>query len=237
MDAARTFTPAQLACIEEHRDINTDHDWWDMTYEGFMEDMEFAGLKVRMETQTCYVGKEKKTYQRPDVWFDLFRQGAHASFGLYSINLGDLARSRSLVEEVEAHWMNEHGERRLDTWRVPIIAFLTGFLGTFEKYQFHPASIAALDEVSFNVKADDFMSVECDDNGSADDTCAEFQRDVEGLDNWIRDRMRDIGEALHDVLEEECLYLGSDEAVWDTIEANDLFEEEDEDEEDDDDTA
>ncbi len=33
--------------IEKHRDINVDHDWWDCTYDHFMEDMKQVGITVK----------------------------------------------------------------------------------------------------------------------------------------------------------------------------------------------
>ena len=36
----------QRAILDKHRDINTEYDWWDYTYENFKVDMEAKGIEV-----------------------------------------------------------------------------------------------------------------------------------------------------------------------------------------------
>jgi hypothetical protein len=237
MDTTREFTAAQIECIDTYRDINVVHDWWEFTYEQFVEDMKFADLPIK--TQTRRGNRRDGTpysIEEPLISFETYP--AWACFDTHTITLGDLARYGSTLDEVEAHWMNDCSNRELDGWRKEIVDFLRDFLGKFQKYQLDAAAMEQLDNMTFRMATQSYrncMSIEVDDQGYDDGENELFSKDCEGLDDWIEGCFRDIAHELAKFLEEEYDHQTSDEAVWDTIEANDLFEgEPDEDEEDDD---
>jgi hypothetical protein len=234
MDTQRTFTDAQMRCIDEHRDINTAHEWWDCTYEMFCEDMKFAGIPVETNRRTFTKRDGTKGHvDEPVIYFDTYPKAAW--FSTQVVVLGDLARSALEIEEIEAHWLNEtEGHETLEGWRKEICDFLTGFINTFQKYQLLAEVMDELDNMQFRMVVDENrrrnMRVEVEECGhSLEEECPQFDADCEGLDDWIQKCFHDIAYELARVLEDEVDYLQGDEAVWDTIEANDLFEDDEDD--------
>jgi hypothetical protein len=238
MDTARTFTAAQQACIDQHRDINVDCDWYEYLVDEFVTDMAFADLDIRTRTQpyTTFNG-ENKTRQVPEVYFDLgYRSSDTAWFACCNLLLSDLVVCPAL-DIIEATWLDDTEDHdTLGGWRKEIIDFLRHMQERLRVFTLHAACMESMENLSFSLQVDrDVMRIEVDDPGDYSELPLAFAKATEDLDDRVLDGFKDIGCALARILNEEQEYLTSDEAVWDAIEANGLFEEDDE--EDDDDSA
>lgn len=196
------FTPKQRRLIEQHRDINTDYDWWDCTYDDFVETAKAKGF----ETTT-------KNIQFSGFW----SQGDGASFtGI--VDVPTFIKAHKLkaaypwimklyehggdiyvrVERIRHHYAHEN------TCRAEIIdgdAF-SGLL--------YPSGFD-IDDVRLLTLA------EWDKH---------LQSDIEQLEKDIEQTRLELCGELYESLETEYEYLTSDEAVWEAIEANDLHQEE-----------
>lgn len=238
------FTPAQLACIEQHRDINVDHEWWDYTYDNFVEVLAAFGIDVDTTTECTSKGR---TYSRPKIYFSGFwSQGDGAQFAA-ALNLAEfLSKGRTALSGEYAHLLREDctydvGKR--------LVAQLTYWEEKLLAYQMHPqlweivenTTITA--DISFsryNHSGCMTVEVECDENTIEypdEDTERTLYRAAETMcaviadnDDW-QDFLRGLADDLYDELEAEYDYQTSDEQVWEAIEANELFTPEAEDDE------
>jgi hypothetical protein len=71
--------------IEKYRDINVDHDWWDLAYEDFIHDMDMVGISLDSK----------------DISFEgFYHQGSHASI--------EFSMNRSVSTFMEAHNLNKY---------------------------------------------------------------------------------------------------------------------------------
>lgn len=189
--------------IEKHRDINVEHlYWWDCVYSDFTEDMGAKGIEVQ------------------DMRFSGFwSQGDGASFTGYIKDNALFLKAHELTETYP--WMTKLLEMNGDfTLKIE----RTGY------HYYHENTVGV--DLTFTslfthvLPRDDLRSAiaDCWDKHLE----AEYETLADTTQTIIRDHCRD----LYRRLEEEYNYLTSDEAVWEAIESNGLFEiDEDEDEE------
>lgn len=183
------------ALIEKYRDINVEHlDWWDCIYSDFREDMGVKGIEVQ------------------DMRFSGFwSQGDGASFTGY-------IKDNALF--LKAHELTE---------TYPWVTKLLGLGGEFtlkiERTSHHyvhentvGVDLIFTDMFTHVLPRDDLRSAIAEQWDKLLD--AEYETLAGTVQTIIRDHCR----GLYRRLEEEYDYLTSDEAVWEAIESNELFE-------------
>lgn len=181
--------------IEKYRDFNVEHiDWWDCVYSDFTEDMKAKGIEVQ------------------DMRFSGFwSQGDGASFTDYIIDN---------IQFLEAHELTESYP-----WTTKLLEMGGEFTLKIERTSHHyvhenTISVDLTYPYMFShvLPRDDLRSAIADRWDQHLD--AEYDIITEAATGIIRDYCRD----LYRRLEEDYNYLTSDEAVWEAIESNELFE-------------
>lgn len=230
-----TYTTHQMALIERHRDINVDYEWYDCVYDRFIE----FGNELKLDIA------------RDDIQFSGFwSQGDGASFTFTSYGLG--AVLEGCTEFVIKHdgllgtphtGLTEAHRKALveDRLYSAFLSFAQGIVQTFEKYRLcgqgfiddhmECVSIHAR-RISYHYSNARTVSTGFDiDNAGLDAAKESLGVDLEAdLDHkWIDREIENIADALYRALEEEYNYLTSDDAVWESIVANELDEPEEED--------
>lgn len=198
--------------IEKHRDINVDYDWWDCTYEDFVDRLTEVGLRV-----------DPKRIHFTRFWSQ--GDGAQFSLGRHCL--------LTLVTDAQT-WMLEHWPQyagKADDGSDaggPVIAAIKAWcdelLGQCEAYLLLGEQRAWMEAVYLSIDArghychSGYMQLEVE----ADDS---YYEPVALNENDLRDALRGLADALYEGLEQEHDYLTSDERVWESIEANELDDE------------
>jgi hypothetical protein len=191
--------------IESHRDINVNYDWWDAVYHDFSVICGILGIDL----------------DRHEPSFSGFwSQGDGASWtGTYS------ARGpRRMTYDTAPAEIREHAPTDTELHRIadelcllarvygPVVATVT----RRDRWNYVQSSTMTIDHWEFY------------DDERNENIPEEI---VEHIDDTLITLFRDLAEWLYDTLETEHDYLTSDEAVAETLEANDITEETEEDEE------
>jgi len=185
--------------IEKYRHFNVEHtEWWDCTYDNFMEDMAKIGITVK------------------DMSFSGFwSQGDGASFTGYVNDNKRFFEAHNLTETYPyiTKLMSMGGDFTLTIER-------TGHHYVHENTVSVDLSFA---DMFFGIAPrDDLRSAVADHLDKLLD--AEYLALIDEVNTIIRGHCRD----LYRRLEEEYNYLTSDEAVWEAIVANELDQPEEE---------
>lgn len=185
------------ALIDEHRYINVEHDWWEHVVERIKEDQAKRGVTVNK------------------VYFTGFwSQGDGACFEgrIYS---GDMATF------MEAHGLHEKFPHTYRLAQHGGLGLRLRHRGSY--YHEHSVDFDWWEESIENVWQGDFNDV-VEACFPVWDRCVEEEREdfTTAAEGALRDAMRDA----YRRLEEEYEYLTSDEAVRETLEANEIFDEE-----------
>jgi hypothetical protein len=193
------MTDRKQELIEQYRDINTDHDWWDNTYDTFCEDMLAKHIDV---DDMCFTG--------------FWSQGDGASFvGVINNNL-EFLKAHDLTESYPhvMKLLSYGGEFYMSIERISSryvhentvaveLSHTDGFVHVLPTdNDLRAAIVTQWDEALSN----------------------EYEHLTEQVTTIIRGYCRD----LYHQLQEEYEYLTSDEAVWEAIVANELDEIEEE---------
>jgi hypothetical protein len=201
----------KAALIERYHDINVSHDWWDAVYEDFESVCKILGIEL------------DATKYGPDIMFSGFwSQGDGASWaGAYYAERWDRSSMHNLYTyDTAPARIREYAPKDEELHRIadelcflariyyPAYARVTRLGYYCHSGTMHLAHYRPMDEST-------------DEGDFAD----EVHRHVE---DTLTDLFRDLADWLYARLEQEYNYLTSDEAVWDTIEANELDEEEEE---------
>lgn len=196
------FTKAQEALIEKHRDINTDHDWYESTTELFKADMALIGIEV------------EKTY-----FSGFWSQGDGACFEgrvsdwpLYLASIGR-ADNLVLVEFLTDSWtfsVSHSGHYYHEN--------CTHFSGD------NPTPDDASDEWFIEVYAPSSYS----EFRAAAWLAVLRAVDFTALHQTMVDNFKDHMRGLYKRLEAEYEYLTCDDVVWESIVANELDQDIDE---------
>lgn len=191
----QTFTPKQLSLIKKYRDINVFDDWWDCTYDDFKARM--ADLHIEVD----------------DIRFSGFwSQGDGASF------TGYIKDNKAFFE---AHDLNKE---------YPWITKLMGMGGDFTiKIERTRSRYAHENSIGMDLifttmfshmleyhQRDDLRSV------IAERWDQHLDEEYASLVGVVAEIVRGYCRELYKQLEEEYNYLTSDEAVWESIEINEL---------------
>jgi hypothetical protein len=192
------------ALIDKHRDINVHHDWWESTYESFKEDMQAKGIQV------------------DDIYFSGFScQGDGACF---EGRVCDWEKFLPTIGEGDNPVLMRFAK---DTWSVSV---------SHSGHYYHEnCTHFSMDMPNPDGEDDDwFIERFCiytdpDDFRAKAELAVLRSVDYESIENTIVENFRSYMRDLYRQLEKEHDYLTSDEAVAETIRANDLFNDDDED--------
>ena len=183
--------------IEHYRDINTDYDWWDSTYDDFQTSMKQIGIEV------------------DEMYFRGFwSQGDGACFDGYVMEW------HKFLPSVDPDYNNsvliEHARRHFS------------FSCKHQGHYCHERSVAydadlPLPESSIDMDfAEQYSPYPLDDLRTAAWLAVLNRFTGTDLERDFREAFTGHMQNLYDLLESEYDYLTSDEAVWDTIVANDM---------------
>ena len=182
--------------LDEHRDINVcHHDWWDCVYEMFIEDMEQVGIEVDPD-DICFSG--------------FWSQGDGASF------TGSITNLRLYLKHF--HNDDEFPELRKLLERDAYIDV------AWTRLSHHYVHEYTLD---FSVEVEpQWFLFETHGSGLRELAAAALEKlhgeEAEQLRLAVKENVQGLCKKLYRQLEEEYDYLTSDEAVAETITANDL---------------
>lgn len=224
------YTPKQLALIEKHRDWNVDHGWWESTYEDFIGVAKAFGFDI---------GKD-------DVQFSGFwSQGDGASFVFSYVNADDI-----ITAHLKAKESGEYGNLDEATDYVKAFADLgTLLLGVFDPF-IHTCPEGKLCAQAYAFKNERISHHYChartcrvsaeweydaldfidEDEQQLATVAGLLQPKIVGLEKQLDDAVEAIADALYASLEWSYDYLTSDDAVWESLEANGVEVEDDEEE-------
>lgn len=237
MSAKKEFTARELALIEEHRYWNVDHgsDWYECTFEDFIEVASAFGIEVTKE----------------DISFSGFSsQGDGASFEFGSTDANKVILAALEVEESKpfgeeptgyAAEFAALGKLLLDAFSPWVLTCPEGreaaeafrFWARRNSHQYCHSGTVTVDTEweelwdSTNLIAPppffEALSARIYTPGDRPgNPCVSLQKDID-------DQVERIANALYRTLKEGHDYLTSDEAVWESLEANEITVEEDED--------
>jgi hypothetical protein len=192
--------------IDKHRDINVDHDWWDSTYDDFKQICEILGIELD--------GREPS-------FSGFWSQGDGASWtgkyraqGLGYAGLAPLYTYDQAPTKMREHFGDEELHRIAD--ELCLLARIYGAVyakvGGSSNHYVH--------EMTMQIDEWEFYDAEGDE-----DVPEEI---AEHVDNTLIELFRDLARWLYNSLENEHDYLTSDEAVIETLEANEIEEDEEE---------
>lgn len=194
------MNPQTTELIEQYRDINTDHDWWDGVYDCFTADMDTIGVTVE---QMYFRG--------------FWSQGDGACFEGY---VHDWAKFLPSVDPAYDNLvLIEHSK---------FFEFSCQHSGFY--YHEHSVQYDVVlplpesaDDMDF---ADRYCPYPLDDLRTLAWLAVLNRYSSTTLENHLRDAFTGHMQTLYADLETEYDYLTSDEAVWEAIVANNLNEEE-----------
>jgi hypothetical protein len=186
----------QRAILDKHRDINTDYNWWDFTFDNFKADMEAKGVEV---DQMYFSG----------FWC----QGDGACF------TGRIRNWAVFEEHHKLGLLPMHIEHLAD-WGAASV-------GTSGNYS-HSGTMKLTYEVPWPDSPDDHYFIESfcpyDDELRIAVYMSEFCKlDYVSFEERVLEACRDHADQLYKELEEEHEHLTSDEAVLETLDANDML--------------
>ena len=210
---------AQL--IEQYRGINVDYGWWDTLYDEFVRVCEILGIEIDTRAHRTMGGT---TVHRPLIHFSGFcSQGDGASWSgryrAYTWEAGWLHKVRTY--DAAPAKIREYAPTDGELHRVADeLCFLARLYYPAYAHVSSNGQYCHSGTMSLAV----FEPMDGDPNDYAEEVHEHVETTLTGL-------FRDLADWLYVKLEEEYDYLTSDEAVWDTIQANELDELEDEEEE------
>lgn len=207
------FSKKQMALIDANRDYNTAHDWWEDTYDFFIEAASEFGLCVT----------------RDDIEFSGFwSQGDGANFNFEPLSLAALLRGVvDGADKCELPSPSPLTYALLELYNSVVTA-----VGEALAHLQPSDMIEVLDEITVStVKINHHychartrrVEMEEPDYLTSDEEAAKEwlpQAAYEALLSNLDGDMERIANCLYRMLEEEYEYLTSDEAVWESMVAN-----------------
>ena len=189
--------------IDKHREINVDGDWWyECVYEWFEEECNSRGVYI--ETIPRKNQKTGKVYYDKDISFSGFwSQGDGAAFAggindidkALGIRVDDYPMFKKYVNELDGDWAC--------VWKQ----------GRGNNISFHGLELEPIA---------DYLDA---DHPFAEIWQDQLDREYELVENDFNDLADELCELLYKTLEDEYDALTTDEAVWESIVANELDKE------------
>jgi hypothetical protein len=205
--------------LDTHRDINVDHDWWGSVYDDFQQICEIMGIEL--ETHPVKLMNGKLRYD-PDISFSGFwSQGDGASWtgryraqGLVPTTYEPLPTYDLAPAKIREHAPNDEELHRI----ADELCFLARIYG--------PTTA----KVGRNcTRYSHEMTMQIDEWEPYFEEHEDRPEEVAThIEETLLEQFRDLARWLYSTLENEHDYLTSDEAVAETLEANEIYEEEEE---------
>jgi hypothetical protein len=189
--------------IEKYRDINVDSDWWyESVYEWFEEECHKRGVNI-LSTQRGHKSDGSVRYEKDITWSGFWSQGDGAAFSGSVVDmdkaLGDFYSDYPIlhkyVEELEGYWTF--------SWRVG-----RGNNILINDFEIEPINLYLEDDHPF----EDVWKEQLD-------------AELESVEPVLIDLAEELCDLLYKALRDEYEAGTTDEAVWDTIVANELDKE------------
>jgi len=178
--------------IEEHRTMNVDYDDW--------AEHVYEWFEEYLATRGIEWSKEGGTTQSRDMtWSGFWSQGDGFGFG------GEIVNKRF------KKYVTEH--------KYPMLYKLIDD-GGFVKMYWHGDNRNYRNAI--NVEAESFGQIHGEDHPLKDIWDVELDKEMERLESDLDEDLESMCKMMYRKLEEEYDNLTSDEAVWETIVANDL---------------
>lgn len=189
---AELSTQAKETALDSMRHTNTDYEWWDFVYDDFF-------------TLCKHIGIEADTRKR--FFRGFYSQGDGSSFAA-TVNL------LNLVSGIQNQgWKDYAPNVELDIDPCPVGKRILSLIerGVIDSYiQIKNANR----ETSVSVSADfNYSPNQCSDYANID-------TELEKLETWLDDTAQTLNHYFYKQLQQEYEYLTSDQAVTESIEAN-----------------
>lgn len=186
--------------IDKHREINVDGDWWyEAVYEWFEERCHDVGVNILSK----YSMTKGKSSDRDIVWSGFWSQGDGAAFSGSVVDL----------EKAVVDFAN----------RYPITYKYVVELNGYFKYWWKVGRGNNITEIDLDTE--DITYYVDDEHPFAEVWQEELYKELELLEPELSDLASDLCKVLYDGLRDEYEALTTDEAVWETIVANELDKE------------
>jgi hypothetical protein len=209
------YTARQQRLIEQHRDCNLDHDWWDNTYADFKEVACAFGVRLDLD-QIHFSG--------------FWSQGDGASFATHNFTLADILDAGQKTLSA-----NTYGDDP-----AKFVSYVDEFHSLYELVRNKLGPIAALHpdgrqvaeawgrcinrrghmyshSNTMRIDSSSFDAFTVLDEEAAERCGIELD---EAFEDALLGQLRACADALYKTLEEEHDYQTDDEQVWDMIVAN-----------------
>lgn len=189
--------------IDKHREINVDYDdWCDYVYDLFEEACHEVGVDI-LTTRSGRVSNGVHIYHRDIVWSGFWSQGDGAAFTGSVVDL----------EKAIANFAT----------RYPMTYKYVVELKGYFKYWWKVGHRNNIDLQGLDVEdIDNYLE---DDHPFAEIWQEQLWMELPDVEYELRTLADDLCIKLYDMLRDEYDALTTDEAVWETIVANDLHEE------------
>ena len=204
------FTKKQLALIDANRDYNTDHQWWESTYDFFIETASQFGLHV----------------EHDDIEFSGFwSQGDGACFEFERTNLGSiLVACHNTLDELELPSPNPLVYAFLGIYNaiVDCTGAVMAHLQPRDVMDVLEDIIVTVERHSGPYCHSGMRYIELDYGTMADDDAVARVLGTSGpeLQKALIKSVARVADCLYRMLKEEYDYLTSDEQVWESMVAN-----------------
>lgn len=198
------MTKAEL--IDKHREINVNYDgWWESVYEWFEEQCRERGVNLYTRQETSQHGMRTPTSRMvPDiVWSGFWSQGDGAAFG------GHIHQwAKFLGDQADRYPM--FSKYAIDSNGWVTARWVAGRHNSISNFDFNV-------EPFENYLEDDHPFAEIWQEG--------LDAELDSVEALVLDSIDDLCYLLYNTLRDEYEALTSDEAVWETIVANELDKE------------
>lgn len=193
--------------IDKYRDINVDGDWWyEDVYNWFEEQCHERGVNILSHQETSQHGNNKPTSRlvRDIQWSGFWSQGDGAAFAGSVVDmkkaLGSLLKNYPMIQKY----------LEIDGWYKCVWT-----TGRYNNINFH-----GLETEYIWHYLDEF-----EDHPFAEVWQEQLNKELDDVDTILSDLADDLCQLLYKTLEDEYEAMTSDEAVWETIVANELDKE------------
>ena len=191
--------------IEKHRHINVDHEWWDAVYEDFYEICKILGIELD-KREPCFSG----FWSQGDgaSWAGVYRAQGLGYAGLAPLYTYDQAPAR----------MREYAPLDEELHRIADELCLLARIYGPVYARVGRSSYRYVHEMTMQIDNWEFYDEEREEDVP--------EESAEHIENTLLELFRDLARWLYKSLEREYDYLTSDEVVIETLEANEIEEEE-----------
>jgi hypothetical protein len=199
------MTKYSQAFIDEHRHFNVEHDWWDAVYDDFREICEILGIELDA---------------REPLFSGFWSQGDGASWtGRYRAQgLGYAGLEPLYTYDIAPIKIREHAPQDEELHRIADELCLLAriYRPVYAKVSRHSSHYVHSSTIQIG-------EWEYYDDIDMDDVASEIQEHIE---TTLLDLFRDLADWLYKTLESEYDHLTSDEVVIESLEANEIEEDE-----------